>query len=100
MDLATMDEAQCKAFFTETYAALENFRLMYPTEWRQNLTGDILNKYIVCVEVHPKLEQLQGLPLLRRLALHINDVLIWAQAIENPPPPAPMEEEEILSTQY
>lgn len=89
-----MDESQCKAFFAETYGALENFRLMYPTEWRQNLTGDILNKYIVCVEVHPKIQSLQGVTLLRRLAQHINDVLLWAQGIEqqvlNPPlPPVP-----------
>ena len=37
-----MDADACKSFFTETYAALEIFRLMYPTEWRQSLTGDTL----------------------------------------------------------
>lgn len=96
MDISTMDEAQCKTFFNETFGALENFRLMYPTEWRQNLTGDILNKYIVCVEVHPKIQSLQGLALLRKLVTHLNDVLIWAQNIEqqvlNPPPPPPEEQ--------
>ena len=86
-----MDTAACKSFFTETYAALEIFRLMYPTEWRQSLTGDIMNKYITCVEVQPNIMSLTNETLLRKLCLHVNDVLVWAQAIEtainNPPEP-------------
>ena len=65
---------------------------MYPTEWRQNLTGDIMNKYITCVEVEPKIMSLTNETLLRKLCLHVNDVLVWAQAIEaalNAPPPPP-----------
>lgn len=84
-----MDLDACKSFFTETYTALEVFRLMYPTEWRQNLTGDIMNKYITCVEVESKIMSLTNETLLRKLCLHVNDVLVWAQAIEtalNTPP--------------
>lgn len=96
MDITLMDVAACQAFFNETYGALEVFRLMYPTEWRQNLTGDILNKYITCVEVQSKIMSFTNETLLRKLCIHVNDVLVWAQAIEsslttNDVPPAATE---------
>lgn len=106
MNISTMDATACQVFFNQTFSALEVFRLMYPTEWRQNLTGDILNKYITCVECQPKIMSFTNETLLRKLCLHVNDVLVWAQAIENeinaPEEPSVnlVSEEEVMSISY
>lgn len=106
MNISTMDVTACQVFFNQTFSALEVFRLMYPTEWRQNLTGDILNKYITCVECQPKIMSFTNETLLRKLCLHVNDVLVWAQAIENeinaPEEPSVnlVSEEEVMSISY
>lgn len=76
-----MDEATARAYILETFKALEDTRFMFPSQWRQSLTGDVLNKYIVMVEVQPKIQYLQGETLLRRLALHAYDVAQWAQLV-------------------
>lgn len=79
--IAQMDETTARAYFNETFEQVEVFRLMYPSLWNL-LAGETRNKYIVCVEVYPKLDRLYGESFLQRLALHAHDVLQWTVDVQ------------------
>lgn len=81
--IALMDEETAKSYFVDAYDDIETLRLMYPNEWREQLAGAILNKWIVCMEVRPKVEILIGEALWRKLALHAYDVLTFVQGFES-----------------
>lgn len=78
-DIALMDEETAKTYFIDTYGQIDLIRLMYPNEWREDLAGANLNKWIACVEVFRNASILTGESFWRRLALHAFDVLTFVQ---------------------
>ena len=91
MDINTMTEQELKDFFKEGFEALEKFRLMFPVEWRNNMTGDVVHKYFTAVEVYPKIDSFTDIEVLRALVLHVNDTLLWARAVTNVAATPPMD---------
>ena len=81
ISIETMDIEAARAFFLETFDEVEAFRLMYPSDWQQNLVGDYLNKWIVCIEVRPRIQFLDNVILLRKLCTHVDTILKMIQSI-------------------
>lgn len=79
-----MDEEQCRTHFQETFRQIDSFRLMYPSTWN-DLIGNFINKWVVCMEVFPKIHTFTSLSLLEKLCEHVDT--IWA-AVENVPDPS------------
>lgn len=83
--IGAMNSTAAKAYFLSTYTDIENFRLMYPTEWQEVLQSDqwIVNKWVVCMEVQRRIDALEGDNLLRRLAHHVYTIWEAIQASTN-----------------
>lgn len=81
ISIDNMDVETARSFFLQTFDEVEAFRLMYPSDWQQHLVGDYLNKWIVCIEVRPRIQFLDNVTLLRKLCTHVDTILKMIQSI-------------------
>lgn len=84
MSIPDMDADQCKAYFLDMYHTIDSFRLMFPYTWNEEVAKGLVDKWVVCTEVYPKIHTFQSITLLRKLCEHLDSIHTLIETIPDP----------------